>query len=387
MAGDKLEKDLQALRAAIDAVDDEILALIHRRAALAADVGAHKHGTGSAPFYVPSREAQIIRRLLAENAKHAVNEHVAMVPDEAVHGIFREIIGACLALEHPLTIAYLGPEGTFSHAAASRQFGSMPRYHPCSSLRMVFDEVESGRAGYGVVPVENAFEGAVTHTLDLFAETDRDVYICAEILLSINEHLFSYAAKLEDIRLVLSHPQPLAQCKQWLETNLPWATTMETSSTVRAAQMIDEARQHPETSGQVDWQHAAAIGPYSIVDHAQLPLFCKDIEDHHGNTTRFYVIGKHDSPSSGEDRTALVMSIRDEPGALHMLIKPLASRGIGLTRIESRPSKRKLWEYVFFIDLIGHRDDPAVAEALDEIQAMPGTWLKVLGSYPVSRKL
>jgi chorismate mutase/prephenate dehydratase len=151
--------------------------------------------------------------------------------------------------------------------------------------------------------------------------------------------------------------------------------------------MIDEARQHPEASGQVDWQQAAAIGPYSIVDHAQLPLFCKDIEDHHGNTTRFYVIGKHDSPPSGEDRTALVMSIRDEPGALHMLIKPLASRGIGLTRIESRPSKRKLWEYVFFIDLIGHRDDAAVAEALDEIRAMPGTWLKVLGSYPVSRKL
>jgi chorismate mutase/prephenate dehydratase len=387
MAGDKALKDLQALRVAIDAVDDEILALIRRRAALAADVGAHKHGTGDAPFYVPSREAQIIRRLLAENAQHAGAEHVARIPDEAVHGIFREIIGACLALEHPLTIAFLGPEGTFSHAAATRQFGAMPHYHPCSSLRMVFDEVESGRASYGVVPVENAFEGAVTHTLDLFAETERDVYICAEILLSINEHLFSYAERLEDIRMVMSHPQPLAQCKKWLETNLPWATTMETSSTVHAAQMIDAARRHPEAPGQIDWQHAAAIGPYSIVDHSDLPLFRKNIEDHHGNTTRFYVIGKHDSPPSGEDRTALVMSIADEPGALHTLIRPLASRGIGLTRIESRPTKRKLWEYVFFIDLIGHRDDVAVAEALDEIRAMPGTWLKVLGSYPVSRTL
>ena len=387
MAGDKTQKDINALRAAIDAVDDEILALIHRRASLAADVGAHKHGTGDAPFYVPSREAQIIRRLLAENVKHAGAEHVARVPDEAVHGIFREIIGACLALEHPLTIAYLGPEGTFSHAAATRQFGAMPRYHPCTSLRMVFDEVESGRASYGVVPVENAFEGAVTYTLDLFAESERDVYICAEILLSINEHLFSYATRLEDIRLVLSHPQPLAQCKQWLETNLPWATTMETSSTVHAAQMIDEARRHPGASAQVDWQHAAAIGPYAIVDRSELPLFCKNIEDHHGNTTRFYVIGKHDSPPSGEDRTALVMSIRDEPGALHTLIRPLAERGIGLTRIESRPSKKKLWEYVFFIDLIGHRDDPAVAEALAEIRAISGTWLKVLGSYPVSRTL
>ena len=377
---------LDELRQAIDTADDEILALIHKRAQLASWVGEHKKNQqGQTPFYVPSREASIIRRLLAENGAAADRNHSTRIPDEAIHGIFREIIGACLALEHPMTIAFLGPEGTFTHTAATRQFGSSASYLACANLGLVFDAVDSGRATYGLVPVENAFAGAVTHTLDLFADFDRETYICAEVQLSIHHHLFSHAEKLEDIQLVISHPQPLAQCQSWLQEYLPNAVLMEASSTVHAAKMIEEARLN-EDSG-LDWKHAAAIGPYSIVDYTELPLMQRNIEDYHDNMTRFYVIGQHDSPPSGEDKTALVISTKDEPGALHNLIQSFANRGIGLTRVESRPSRKKAWEYVFFIDILGHRDDVMVKAAIDEIQSSDGVTLKVLGSCPVSRKL
>ena len=380
-----LEAKLNELRAAIDAADDEILDLIRKRARLAGKVGEAKQNKGNVPFYVPSREASIIRRLLARNSDAAESSHETKIPDEAIHGIYREIIGACLALEHPMTIAYLGPEGTFSHTAATRQFGATPKYLPCSSLELVFDEVEAGRATYGVVPVENAFEGAVTPTLDLFADMERDVFICAEVQLSIHHHLFTYADSLDDVEVVISHPQPLGQCRNWLASHLPNAQLMESSSTIRAAQIVEEAKQNG--SGALDWKKCAVLGPYSIVDQSDLPLVQRNIEDYHDNTTRFFVIGKHDSPASGEDKTSLVMSIKDEPGALHNLITSFAGRGIGLTRIESRPSKKKLWEYVFFADVQGHRDDGAVAEAIDEIQSKPGGFIKVLGSYPVSKPL
>ncbi len=377
---------LEDLRQAIDAVDDRILDLIHQRAGLASLVGEFKKSQeGQTPFYVPSREAAIIRRLLEKNSKNADATHSTRIPDEAIHGIFREIIGACLALEHPMTIAYLGPEGTFTHTAATRQFGSSAHYMPCANLELVFDAVESGRATYGLVPVENAFAGAVTHTLDLFADFERETYICAEVQLSIHHHLFSHAQKLENITLVISHPQPLAQCQDWLQNHLPQANLLEASSTVHAAQMIEEARKGHESN--IDWQHAAAIGPYNIVDYTEIPLLQKNIEDHHDNRTRFFVIGQHDSPPSGEDKTALVISTKDEPGALYRLIQSFAKRHIGLTRIESRPSRKKAWEYVFFIDVLGHRDDEAVAAAIAEIQAQDGVMLKVLGSCPVSRKL
>ncbi|MDQ6977760.1 MAG: prephenate dehydratase [Ghiorsea sp.] len=378
--------NLDELRQAIDAVDDKVLQLIYERASLATKVGEHKKNQpANTPFYVPSREASIIRRLLDKNGEDADENHSARIPDEAIHGIFREIIGACLALEHPMTIAYLGPEGTFTHTAATRQFGSSANYMACGNLELVFDAVESGRATYGLVPVENAFAGAVTHTLDLFADFDRDTYICAEVQLSIHHHLFSHAEKMEDIKLVISHPQPLAQCHDWLLEHLPNATLMEASSTVHAANMIEEARVNSDAA--LDWQHAAVVGPYTIVDYTELPLLEKSIEDHHDNRTRFYVIGQHDSPPSGEDKTALVISTKDEPGALHKLIQSFASRDIGLTRIESRPSRKKAWEYVFFIDVLGHRDDVNVKAALEEIQVQDGVMLKVLGSCPISRKL
>jgi len=375
---------LDDLRAAIDGVDDEILALLWRRAELAAAVGERKQHSADTPFYVPSREASIIRRLLEEN-QHQGGGRVQL-PDAAVHGVFREVIGACLALEHPLTVAFLGPNGTFSHIAASRQFGTTAHYQACANFSEIFDMVESGQVAYGVVPVENTMEGAVTHVLDLFAEDNRKSQICAEIQLEIHHQLFSYASSLADIRQVISHPQPLAQCRGWLESHLPQAVLTESASTVDGAQMIVAARDG-DASHHIDWRHAATIGAYGLVDSCDLNLLQRNIEDRRDNMTRFYVIGGHDSPPSGRDKTALVLSIQDEPGALYTLIRPFAKRDIGLTRIESRPSRREKWAYLFFIDAEGHRSDPALADAMQEIGNMESVQVRVLGSYPISKPL
>jgi len=371
------EMNLDDLRTAIDAVDDEVLNLIHRRAALAAAVGERKVSQANAPFYVPSREASIIRRLLERHANAAATSHATKIPDEAIHGIYRGIIGACLALEHPMTIAYLGPQGTFSHTAAQRQFGDTAHYLPCANLASVFEEVEAGRATYGVVPIENAFEGAVNHTHDQFADFDMKLFICAEIQLSIHHQLLSLCENLDDIDTVYSHPQSLGQCKAWLASHLPHATLCEVASTGKGAELIKQDDLPA---------HSAAIASMTIATRLALPVLASNIEDHHHNTTRFFVIGQHDSPRSGEDKTGLVISIKDEPAALYHLIKPFADRHLSLTRIESRPSKKKLWEYLFFMDVLGHRDDQPVADAIDAVRAM-GAAVKILGSYPISRKL
>jgi len=365
MSNRKDDKVMDGLRKNIDAIDDQLLDLIRQRAELAAQVGQLKQVNGHAPFYVPSREAEIIRRLLARDHGN--------IPDAAVHGIFREIIGACLTLEQPLTIAYLGPEGTFTHVAARKQFGSSASYSACKNFDEIFDEVESGRIKYGVVPVENAFEGAVTHTLDLFI--DRDISICAEVLLGINHHLLASTKKLEDISMVYTKAEVLGQCRQWLQSHLPRAHLEARDSTAAAAEEV------------VGQPHTAAIASLETAERLSLNILKKNIEDHHGNTTRFLVIGQHDSPPSGEDKTALVMSTTDRPGALHDLLGPFHKRGIGLTRIESRPSRKKMWEYVFFADLQGHRSDPKVAAALEDIRTLPDSFLKVLGSYPVAERL
>jgi len=371
------DMNLDDLRAAIDAVDDEVLTLIQRRAALASVVGERKISQANAPFYVPSREASIIRRLLDRNAQDAAKGHATKIPDEAIHGIYRGIIGACLALEHPMTIAFLGPEGTFSHTAALRQFGETAQYLPCPNLNRVFEEVEAGRATYGVVPVENAFEGAVHDTHDQFADVDMNLLICAEIQLSIHHQLMSLCEKLSDITVVYSHPQALGQCKAWLAAHLPQAQCCEVESTAKGAEIVNQNIAPP---------HSAAIASMSMAEKTALPVLATNIEDHHHNTTRFFVIGQHDSPPSGEDKTGLVIAMKDQPGALFHLIKPFAARNLDLTRIESRPSKKKLWEYVFFMDVLGHRNDLAVAQAITDVKDM-GASVKVLGSYPISRKL
>jgi len=355
---------LDSLRQQIDNVDEQLLQLIHKRAELAGEVGRRKKLSGESVYYVPSREAQIIRRL------KALNE--GRIPDAALHGIYREIIGACLSLEQPLRIAYLGPEGTFTHTAARKQFGSTASYQGCRNFDEIFDEVEAGRVTYGVVPVENAFEGAVTHTLDLFI--DRKVSICAEVLLGIHHHLLAHCP-MDRIEVVYTKSEVLSQCRKWLQAHLPNARLEEADSTAAAAARI------------ANEPHAAAIASKEVAERHDLPILASNIEDHHGNTTRFLVIGQHDSPPSGKDKTALVMSTTDRPGALHDLLEPFHDRGIGLTRIESRPSRKNLWEYVFFIDLQGHRQDADVAAALDDIRKLPDGFLKILGSFPVAERL
>ncbi|MDQ6973477.1 MAG: prephenate dehydratase [Mariprofundaceae bacterium] len=371
------QMNLDDLRTAIDNVDDQVLELIQHRSELAAAVGERKISQANAPFYVPSREASIIRRLLDRHREKANRGHVANIPDEAIHGIYRGIIGACLALEHPMTIAFLGPEGTFSHTAAQRQFGQTAQYLPCPNLNRVFEEVEAGRATYGVVPVENAFEGAVHDTHDQFADNHMNLLICAEIQLSIHHQLLSACTDMQDIQAVYSHPQALGQCKAWLAAHLPHANICDVESTAKGAKIVQEDAAQP---------HTAAIASMVMAEKLGLPVLAANIEDHHHNTTRFFVIGQHDSPPSGEDKTGLVVTIKDEPGALYNLIKPFAARNLDLTRIESRPSKKKLWEYVFFIDILGHRDDQDVTKAIGDVQSM-GATVKILGSYPVSRKL
>ncbi len=378
------QQRLNELRQAIDAADDELLALIHRRADLARQVGEVKESRPDTPFYVPSREASIIRRVLARHQAYAEASHSRRIPDAAIHGIYREVIGACLALEHPMTIAFLGPEGTFSHAAARRQFGATASYLPCDHLGMVFDEVESGRANYGIVPVENALEGAVNPTLDLFAETERDIQACAEVQLAIHLQLFSYATRMEDIQWVISHPQPLGQCRRWLQDHLPHAKLRHAASTVQAASMIEEVRNGQDHG--FDWQRAAAIGPEAITQYCELPCISRNIEDAHDNTTRFLVIGQHDAQPSGEDKTLLVASLQDRPGALNHLIEPFARRNISLCRIESRPSRIRHWQYFFFIEVLAHRDEPDMKQALEEVAAQSSRLL-IRGSYPVARPL
>jgi len=375
---------LDDLRQKIDAIDDQILELIHQRTQLAADVGARKSHHGNAPFYVPSREASIIRRLLARQEQRCAHDHQPRLSDAALHGIFREIIGSCLALEHPMRVAYLGPKGTFSYQAALRQFGSSVDYLALDQLAQVFQELEAGRVMYGVVPLENAFAGAVADTLDQLMETSDQTKVCAEILLSIHHQLMSYAECLDDVQVVYSHAQPFSQCQAWLQAFLPHAELREMGSTVQGAAFLREQRKQ----GHDDvWKHGAVIGPSSIADEYDMSILVANIEDKHDNTTRFLVIAAHDAKPSGEDKTSLIMSMSDQAGSLYQILAPFAQRSIGLSRIESRPSKRKLWEYIFFIDVEGHRDDALLAAALAELEAVEGCCLRVLGSYPVSRIL
>ncbi|MDQ6963136.1 MAG: prephenate dehydratase [Mariprofundaceae bacterium] len=360
------KKKLQDLRTNIDDIDNQILELIEKRVSFAHEVGHVKEDQGyDGPFYVPSREASIIRRL------HSRSQNV--LPQAALHGIFREIIGACLALEKNLSIAYLGPEGTFTHAAAVRQFGSSVRYHPTRTIDDVFDEVEAGRVSYGVVPIENTLGGAVTHTLDCFVE--RDAMICAEIQLQIKHHLLTQSANLSGIKKVISHPQPLAQCRKWLQDNLAHAELISADSTAQAAEI---AATDPS---------CAAIASLAVAEKLQLPILAANIEDSEDNITRFLVIGQHDAQPSGEDVTALMLSAPDQAGTLHALLSPFAKRDIELSSIESRPSQKKLWEYVFFMNLRGHHQDDHIKAALSEVQSTSGSYLKILGSYPVSRLL
>lgn len=352
--------DLSRLRERIDAIDSEVLQLLSERARCAEEVARVKRAEESAPvFYRPEREAEILRRVRAENP--------GPLSGDAVVRLFREIMSECLALEHPLTVAYLGPEGTFTHLAARKHFGHAVSTTPLPGIDAVFGAVETGRAQFGVVPIENSSEGVVTHTVDCFM--DSSLQICGEVVMPIHHHLLSHTEDLAGIRRVLAHAQALGQCRQWLDANLPHAEREAVSSNARAAEV---AAKDPQS---------AAIASRVAAEHYNVPLRISHIEDRADNTTRFLVIGSATTEPTGTDRTSLMLSTANRPGSLYELLKPIAEAGISLSRIESRPSRCAQWTYVFFLDLVGHQQDPAVRACLDALRETADT-VKVLGSYP-----
>ena len=367
------------LRGRIDAVDRQLHTLLNERAALARQVGISKSTQGRlVDFYRPEREAQVLRMALERNAKaRAAGRAAAREPtangaalrDEEIVRLFREIMSACLAQEEPLKIGFLGPEGTFSQSAVYKHFGHSARALPLSTIDEVFHEVEAGNADFGVVPIENSTEGSVNHTLDRFLSSP--LHICGEVELRIRQNLMGKLKSLREIKRVCSHPQSLAQCRQWLQTNLPDVELIPESSNAEAAR---RAR---------DEKGTAAIAGETAAEVYGLTVLCADIEDRPDNTTRFLVIGRRMFGPSGHDRTTLLVSTghTEAPGALHRLLEPLARNNVSLSRIESRPSQRRKWDYVFFIDLEGHIDDPPVAKALARLKTRASLY-RVLGSYP-----
>ncbi|MDX1250940.1 MAG: prephenate dehydratase [Gammaproteobacteria bacterium] len=350
---------LKTIRERIDRLDEQIQKLISERAACAQEVAHLKNGGEEADFYRPEREAQVLRNVIARNAGPLSGEEMAR--------LFREIMSACLALEQPMKIAFLGPEGTFTQAAALKHFGHSVTTVPLGAIDEVFREVESGAAHYGVVPVENSTEGVVNHTLDMFLASP--LRICGEVELRIHHNLLGKLDDIAGVARVYAHQQALAQCREWLEGHLAGVEHVAVSSNAEAA------RRAAQETGAAAIASAAAAAIYG------LKVLAANIEDEPDNTTRFLVIGRQSPPPSGNDKTSLLLSMRNRPGALHRLLEPLARHGISMTRIESRPSRRGMWDYVFFIDIEGHGQDPAVAKALQAL-GDEAAMLKVLGSYP-----
>lgn len=349
---------LEELRREIDALDDRILEILNRRAEFVLQVGRLKSRANS-EFHVPSREREIYERLAGINK--------GPFPTEAIRSVFREIISASLALEAPMKVAFLGPKATFSHLASMQHFGLSAELVPQKSIPAVFEEVEKGRALYGVVPVENSTEGVISHTLDMF--TGSDLKINAEILLEVSHFLLSRTGRIDDVKKIYSHPQPLAQCRRWLSENLPNASLVDVASTTLAAQIVSE-----------DYSAAAIASEYaaSLYD---LKVVRERIEDQVNNVTRFLVIGSRLAEKCGDDRTSLMFSVKDEPGILYRMLEPFAKRGLNLSKIESRPNKTKAWEYIFYLDLSGHVDDQTVSDAVKELKDLC-QFVKILGSYP-----
>lgn len=353
------EDSIQKQRKKIDRIDEKILELLNERAQAAIEIGRAKEA-GSSAVFAASRELDIFERLEERNP--------GPFPSEAVRTVFREIISVSYSLEKGMKVAYLGPAATYTHQAAIQQFGRMVEFIPATTIADIFDVVASGRAAYGVVPVENSNEGIVSHTLDLFVESP--LTISAEIHVPIHHDLLSVSGDLSKIEAVHSHPQPLAQCRHWLELNLPNTPQHTTHST---AQSAERAR--------LDGSIAAIASPV-CADMYSLKVVRSGIQDNRENTTRFLVISKSAAKPSQRDVTSLLFSIkRDQVGALYHALEPFQRHGVNLTRIESRPTRSRAWEYVFFADFEGHRDDPEVAAALSELTPNCD-FVKVLGSYP-----
>ncbi|MGA2774661.1 MAG: prephenate dehydratase [Candidatus Omnitrophota bacterium] len=349
--------NLNRLRKQIDSIDKKITELLNARAKIIVNVGQLKKRNGSS-VYSPEREKQVLDRLIRMNK--------GPLSKDALTAIYREIMSSSLSLEKHLKIAYLGPEASFSNLAAIKKFGSQIAYIPCNNISDVFAEVERGEADYGVVPIENSIEGAVSYTLDMFM--DSDLKICAQLMLDISHNLLANCAR-NKIKRVYSNPNVLGQCRIWLKENLPDVETIEVSSTTRAAKIAKSEK------------GSACIASSLAAKVYKLKLVAAGIEDSPHNITRFLVIGKTTAKPTGHDKTSILFSIKDSIGALHDMLVPFKKYGINLTKIESRPSKKKAWDYYFFVDLNGHQDSPKVKRALRELENKC-KFLKVLGSYP-----
>ncbi|MCG7755786.1 MAG: prephenate dehydratase [Nitrosomonas sp.] len=356
-----MSEELKQLRDQIDAIDNELLQLVSKRAGLAQQVGKIKK---SGIVYRPEREAQILARVQEQNPGPVSNEHIKH--------LFTEIMSLCRALEKPMSVAYLGPNGTFSEEAALKRFGSAISEVACDSIDDVFRTVESEAAHYGVVPVENSSEGAVGRTMDLLLQTP--LTICGEIQLPVHQFLMAQQTDLARISKIYSHPQSLAQCHHWLKTNVPH---LSHSALIHAASNADAARQAAADN------QAAAIASQRAAELFGLSICAENIEDDPKNTTRFLVIGKQIVAPSGKDKTSLIVSTNNRSGAIYTLLEPLAQYGVSMSRLESRPSRTGLWQYVFFIDLEGHQQDDNVAAAMAELRHK-AAFLKILGSYPAA---
>ena len=354
------EQQLAAIRDRIDDIDRQLHDLLNARALAAQEVAQIKLAADTEVlFYRPEREAKVLRDIKARNQ--------GPLDSEAVARLFREIMSECLALELPLKIGFLGPEGTFTQAAALKHFGHAVSTLPLTAISDVFQEVESGGCHYGVVPVENSSEGVVSHTLDMFLNSP--LRICGEVSLRIHHNLLGQTADFSTLKTVYSHQQSFAQCRGWLDRHLPFVERVPVGSNAEAAKRARQA------------EHSAAIASAMAAELYDLQIMAPNIEDDAGNTTRFLVIGQQSVPPSGDDKTSLLLSTRNEAGGLYRLLAPLAEHGISMTRIESRPSRRGNWDYVFFIDINGHRDDEQLAAALQTLRQQAGMY-KELGSYP-----
>jgi chorismate mutase/prephenate dehydratase len=351
-------KELEKLRKEIDEIDDKILELLNERSNIVLDI-AHIKRNENARFYSPERERQILERLTSLNK--------GPFPNETLKVIYREILSASLSLEEPLRVACLGPLATFTHLAALRHFGSSASFVPVISIKEVFDAVETGKAEFGVVPIENSNEGVITYTLDLFM--DYDLKVSAEVMLEITHNLLSKSGDKTKIRKIYSFSPPTAQCRRWLQSNMAGIPIIEATSTANAA----------ELSARDD--EAAAIASELAAEIYDLKFVERSIEDNKHNFTRFLVISKDFPKKSGKDKTSIMFSIKDKPGALYNILEPFKKAKINLTKIESRPSKRRAWEYIFFVDMEGHVEDKRLKKAIDALKENC-LYLKILGSYP-----
>ena len=348
---------LENIRKKIDGVDQKIIELLNERTQLAVEIGKLKKEKGE-EVYSPARESEIYKQIDSLSK--------GPMPKDALKVIYREIMSASLALEKKVSVAYLGPEATFTHLASISKFGSSVTYVPCVSITEVFQEVDRKRVDYGVIPVENSIEGAVSHSLDMFI--DSDLKINSEVLFEISHHLMSNS-DLKHIKRIYSNPQVFGQCRIWLETHLPKAELIPTASTTAAAQRAAQE------------EGSAAIASKLAATIYNLNVLAEGIEDLAHNVTRFLVIGRQIPPKTGKDKTSILVSIKDKVGALYEMLQPIRFGKLNMTKIESRPSKKKAWDYFFYIDFEGHAEDARVRKTLDQIEAKV-RYLKVLGSYP-----